>query len=533
MRAIAMQRFGGPEVLELVDLPTPTAGPGEVLVRIVATSVNPVDWKIREGFLQKGLPHRFPVVPGWDAAGIVEATGEGARRFSRGDAVWAYTRLPEVHHGSYAELLALPEGHLARKPASLLFHEAGAVPLAGLTSWQALMRKGDVGPGATVLVHAAAGGVGHLAVQIAKSAGARVLGTAGPANQAFLRELGVDHPIDHAAGDFRDAVRAVCPEGVTVAFDTVGGDVQARTFDVVKKGGRLVSIATRPDAAEADKRGIVADYVFVEPSSSELDRLAALADEGKLRPHISAILPLAAAGEAQTRSREGRTRGKIVIALGFTAGRASASLHLLDPVEAQREGEDGGPAPRGAGEGELLEGVAHAGVDLGVLGGAGDDLHGVHRARGAHGGLDGDLGAVALRGAGAERVAAVELVGVLVHRGEDVLLGDLRDHGRVRRGLARGRRGRRARVLGGAGGRGGGGRGCPGRGGRGRARGAGGSGGMGVAPIVTGGLGLRLRGGRGRGPGAAQEEGDGEGEGEASAHAGEEMPGRAALSSPS
>jgi NADPH2:quinone reductase len=315
MRAIAVHRFGGPEVLELVNLPDPAPRAGEVLIRILAAGVNPVDWKIREGLLDKRLPHRFPFVPGWEIAGFVEATGEGATRFARGDAVWSYTRLPEVQHGAYAELLALPETMVASKPASMFFYEAGAVPLAGLTSYQALLRQGDVKPGATVLVHAASGGVGHLAVQLAKSAGATVLGTAGKANQDFVKSLGADHVIDYTAGDFRDAVRAVCPEGVTVVFDTVGGEVLTRSYDVVAKGGRLVSIAGAPDQAEAAKRGIKVEYVFVEPSAPDLDRLRQLSDEGKLRVHVSSVLPLSEAREAHVKSREGRTRAKAVLVL--------------------------------------------------------------------------------------------------------------------------------------------------------------------------------------------------------------------------
>lgn len=315
MRAIAIDRFGGTDTLRVAHLPDPKPRTGEVLVRIVAAGVNPVDWKIREGFLQKAFPHHFPLVPGWEAAGFIEAAGEGARRFARGDAVYAYTRLPEVQHGTYAELIALPESFVARKPAALLFHEAAGVPLAGLTAYQALIRPGDIGPGSTVLVHAAAGGVGHLGVQIAKSTGARVIGTASAVNRAFVERLGVDHVIDYKAGDFRDAVRAIVPEGVTVAFDTVGGEVGRRSLDVVAKGGRLVSVVDRPAPEEAEKRGVRAAYHFVEPSGAELDRLSALADEGKLRVHVSSILPLAEAAEAHVKSREGRTRGKIVLAI--------------------------------------------------------------------------------------------------------------------------------------------------------------------------------------------------------------------------
>jgi NADPH2:quinone reductase len=277
MRAVAIDRFGGPETLTLKDLPAPVPQAGEVLIRIVASGVNPVDWKIREGYLAQRFPHHFPVVLGWECAGIVEATGAGATRFSRGDAVYSYTRLPTVQHGTYAELLALPEASVAKKPASLLFHEAAAVPLAGLTAYQALMREPGITPGSTMLVHAASGGVGHFAVQIAKAAGATVIGTAGKANQDFIKSLGVDHAIDYTAGDFREAVKKIAPDGVDLAFDTVGGDTLAKTYDVVKKGGRLVGVVAVPDAAEGTKRGFAAKYHFVEPSADDLAALGARA----------------------------------------------------------------------------------------------------------------------------------------------------------------------------------------------------------------------------------------------------------------
>lgn len=315
MRAIAIERFGGPETLKLMELPAPEPKAGEVLIRVVAAGVNPVDWKVREGYLQKLLPHRFPLISGWDAAGVVEAVGEGATRFRRGDAVYAYTRLPEVQWGAYAEYVAVPESSVAAKPRSLLFHEAAAVPLAGLTAYQALFQQPGVGPGATVLIHAASGGVGHMAVQIAKAAGATVLGTAGASNQGFLKELGVDHPINYAAGDFRDAVRKLYPDGVDVVFDCVGGGVTATSLDIVKRGGRLVSVTDPPDVAEAERRGVRAAFIFVHPSGDDLARLGAMADEGKLRPHVTSLFPLADAAKAQVQSREGRTRGKAVLLL--------------------------------------------------------------------------------------------------------------------------------------------------------------------------------------------------------------------------
>lgn len=315
MRAIAIERFGGPETLKPVDVSPPAPKAGEVQIRIVASGINPVDWKIREGYLQKMFPHQFPLILGWEAAGFIEATGEGASRFRRGDAVYAYTRLPEVQWGTYAEYVTVPESFVAPKPSSLLFHEAAAVPLAALTAYQGLFGKPGVGKGTTVLVHAASGGVGHFAVQIAKSVGAVVLGTAGKSNQAFIQELGVDHAIDYSAGDFRDAVRRVAPGGIDLALDFVGGETLTKSLDIVKRGGRLLSIAGQPDAAEAEKRGIVAHYHFVEPSGEDLVKLGALADEGKLRPHVSSIFSLNDAAKALIQSQEGRTRGKTVLVM--------------------------------------------------------------------------------------------------------------------------------------------------------------------------------------------------------------------------
>lgn len=315
MRAIAIERFGGPETLKLMDLPVPEPGNGELLIRIAASGINPVDYKIREGMLQKALPHRFPLIPGWEAAGVIEGEGGGTGRFRRGDAVFAYTRKAEVQGGTYAQYVVVPESFVAPMPKSLLFHEAASVPLAGLTAYQALFREPDVVRGATVLIHAAAGGVGMFGVQLAKGAGATVIGTAGRDNQAFIQALGVDHAIDYTAGDFRDAVKAICPGGVDVVFDCVGGDTMVRSLDVVKEGGRLVSIVSTPDADAAAKKGVRAHYHFVEPNSEELGELGDRIDAGKVKVFVSALYPLAAAAEAQEKSRERHIRGKAAIIL--------------------------------------------------------------------------------------------------------------------------------------------------------------------------------------------------------------------------
>lgn len=317
MRAIALEQFGGPDVLKLMDLPTPQPGPGEVRIRVAASGVNPVDWKIREGFLKGAFPYAFPLIPGWECSGFIDALGDGASRFRRGDAVYAYTRLPTVRYGTYAEFIVVPEGYVAAKPERMLLHQAAGVPLAGLTAWQSLFRgHDDVRAGATVLVHAASGGVGMFAAQLARAVGARVIATAGPANQDFLRGLGVHHAVDYQAGDFREAVRAVAPDGVDVVMDCVGKDTLARSYELVRPGGRLVGVVDTPDQAAAQQHGLrLAHYHFVQPSAHELAELGRLIDSGAVRAHVSAIYALEDAARAQIASREGRTRGKAVLAL--------------------------------------------------------------------------------------------------------------------------------------------------------------------------------------------------------------------------
>jgi NADPH:quinone reductase-like Zn-dependent oxidoreductase len=285
------------------------------VIRIVAAGVNPVDWKIREGWLKSRIPHAFPLVPGWDVAGTVEDLGDGVARFKKGDRVFAYARKPVVQWGAYAELIALPESSAAKMPSKLLFEESAAVPLAALTAHQSLLRDPSLGPGKAVLVLAAAGGVGHFAVQLARIAGARVLAVAGTANQEFVLGLGAESPIDYTREDWSDAVDRICPEGVDFVLDALGGEEQKKALNVLKPGGRLVGIVSPPDEALAKKREVSADYVFVSPSAEQLGQLASWVDAGKLRPHVSRVFPLAEAAQAQQLSQAGHVRGKLVLAL--------------------------------------------------------------------------------------------------------------------------------------------------------------------------------------------------------------------------
>ncbi|MFF4211892.1 NADP-dependent oxidoreductase [Streptomyces sp. NPDC001796] len=307
MRAITVNRYGGPDALELAETDDPKVGPDSVLVRVKAAGVNPVDWKIVAGHLDPVMYVHFPLVPGWDVAGVVEAVGLDVPEFSVGDEVFGYVRKDEVQHGTYAELVAAPVRTLARKPASLSWQQAAGVPLAGLTAWQSLSRVG-VAEGDTVLVHAAAGGVGSFAVQIAVAKGARVIGTAGEHNHDFLRSLGAE-PVTYGDG-LADRVRQLAPGGIDAAVDYVGGDAVAVSEQLLKDRSRLASIV---DPAVTEHGG---HHVWVRPDSADLAELARLADAGKLDVHVEHALPLAEAAEAFRLSMSGRTRGKIVLEVG-------------------------------------------------------------------------------------------------------------------------------------------------------------------------------------------------------------------------
>lgn len=313
MQAIAIERFGGREELRLMDRPDPKVGPDAVLWDNRASSVNPVDWKIREGRLDAAFDHVFPVILGWDAAGVVRATGPAVTGFRPGDEVYAYCRKDVIGAGTYAERVAMREWAVARKPASLSFEEAGALPLAGLTALQ--MRDAlAVGDGDVVLVQAAAGGVGHLAVQLAKAAGAHVIGTAGAANHDFVRELGADEVIDYRGQDVAEAVLASHPGGIDAVFDIFGGDAQPEAARYLARGrGRIASIAAPPDAERFAADGIGTRYVFVRPSAAGLAELAALVDGGSLRVHVSETVPLSDTARAHELVEGGHTRGKVAI----------------------------------------------------------------------------------------------------------------------------------------------------------------------------------------------------------------------------
>ena len=308
MRAAIYDQHGGAEVLEVREVPEPPVGPDTVLVRARATSVNPVDWKIREGYLRGAYPHHLPIIPGWHVAGVVEALGPAVRTgLQVGDEVFGYVRRDDVAMGTTAELVAAPERTLARKPAGISFGEAAALPLAGMTAYQCLVEELDVQPGERVLVHAASGGVGHLAVQIAKALGAHVIGTASPANHAWLRELGADQVLDYNAGPISSQLG---DDLVDAVVDLVGGEALSDAPKQVRDTSRVVSII---DADTVLAQG--GHYVFVRPSRENLQALTDLVESGRLTVTVAETFDLDHVADAHRLSEGGHPRGKVVITL--------------------------------------------------------------------------------------------------------------------------------------------------------------------------------------------------------------------------
>ena len=310
MRAIRQKALGGPEVLELVDVPRPSPTPTEVLVRTVAAGVNPVDWKLRA---RGGLLGEPPFTVGWDVAGVVEEVGYGVTRFSVGDSVFGMPRFPR-EAAAYAEYVTSPSRQLARVPQGLGDVEAGALPLAGLTAWQALVETADVRPGQRVLVLGAAGGVGHLAVQIAKARGAYVLGTARAEKHSFLADLGIDEAIDYTTEAVSDRAH-----DVDVVVDLVGGDTGRDALPALKDDGLFVAVPSSSgiDALHAAAAGRVRiTGILVEPDRAGLEALGALVESGGLRVHVEKTFPLAEASRAHELGETGRVRGKLVLTLG-------------------------------------------------------------------------------------------------------------------------------------------------------------------------------------------------------------------------
>ncbi len=316
MHAIRVAKFGGPEVLSYEQVPTPQAAEGQVLVKVHAAGVNPVDWKVRDGKFQAFGPQP-PLTPGYEVSGEVAAIGGGVTTWKAGDQVYAY--LSVAGGGGYAEYVAVPANILAAKPVTVDHVHAGGVPLAALTAWQALFDVAKLKEGQTVLIHAGAGGVGHFAVQFARIKGARVIATASAANADFLKSLGADEVIDYKSQKFEELVK-----DVDVVLDPIGGDTQEKSLGVIKKGGYLVSIVQPPSPAKLAEHGISGSAFLVHPDAKQLKEIAGLIDAGKVKPHVSEIFPLADAAKAHEKSQTGRTVGKIVLDVTGEGSTAAA-----------------------------------------------------------------------------------------------------------------------------------------------------------------------------------------------------------------
>jgi NADPH:quinone reductase-like Zn-dependent oxidoreductase len=316
MKAIQIHSFGGPEVLMYQDVPRPTAGTGEVLIRVQAAGVNPAEWKAASGKAKLIREMPLPLTLGWDVSGIVEEVGPDVTAFQQGDAVYGLLRFPSPSAGTYAEYVTAPVADLALKPTSIDHIHAAAVPMAALTAWQGLFEHGKLEAGQTALITGAAGGVGHFAVQLAKSKGAQVIGVASGRHAAFLREMGVDQFIDYTSTSIEDVAH-----DVDLLLDTVGGRDGDHLLSVLKRGGTLIPVLSRSySAGRVEEAGItirttLANIMQLRSNGAQLVEIGELIDAGQVRVAIDAVVPLAEAARAHERSAAGHVQGKIVLAV--------------------------------------------------------------------------------------------------------------------------------------------------------------------------------------------------------------------------
>lgn len=309
MKAARIHAYGDASQIKIEEAPLPTLNPDDVLIRAIATSVNPVDWKIRAGYLQQMIQYAMPLTLGLDVSGVVAAIGSAVTRFKIGDAV--YSRPDTTRNGTYAEFVAVRESEIAFKPTTISHVEAASLPLVSITAWQTLITTAALAKGQRVLIQAGAGGVGSIAIQLAKSLGAHVTATASAGKLALLRGLGADEVIDYRAQDFATVAR-----DMDVVLDTMGGAVQDASWATLKPGGILVSIASQPSQDRAQAEGKRAAFVFIGPDAQILTDLAALVDASQIRPVIGAEYSLDHTADAQRASETGRSTGKIVIYTG-------------------------------------------------------------------------------------------------------------------------------------------------------------------------------------------------------------------------
>jgi NADPH:quinone reductase-like Zn-dependent oxidoreductase len=305
MKAIRIHAYGGPDVLVYEDAPRPSIGDNEVLVKVHAASLNPVDRFTRAGYLQQMINFPLPMVPGLDLSGVVEAIGSDVRSLAVGHAVYGYSSM--ARQGAYAEYAAVKETEVAPKPATVDHVHAAAVPLAALSAWQAL-DAASLGPGQTILIHGAGGGVGTFAVQFALERGARVLGTASGGKIELLRQMGVSEAIDYTTTRFEDVAH-----DVDVVMDNIGGEVTERSWGVLKPGGILVTPVGQPDPAVAAAHGVRGVALMTQPNAEQLAEIARLMDAGTVKSVVSEVFPLSEARRAHELLEGGHTRGKLVL----------------------------------------------------------------------------------------------------------------------------------------------------------------------------------------------------------------------------
>jgi NADPH:quinone reductase-like Zn-dependent oxidoreductase len=304
MKAVVAHEYGAPEVLKFEEVSRPQPKEDEALVRVIASSVNPADPLTLSGKYAREFGTHLPLIPGYDIAGVVEKTGANVTKLKVGDAVYGYP----TFGGGWADYVTVKEWEVAAKPKSLNFVESAAVPMGGLTAWQALVDVAKLQPGQTVLVHGGSGGVGSFAIQIAKARGARVIATASTANQDLLKQLGADVAVDYTKTKFEDVAK-----DVDAVLDPVGRETLARSYGVVKKGGIVMSLVARPDPAEIKKHGIRGAGISVHPDAEDLGEIAQLIDAGKIKPIVTQVLPLNQAIAAQQQAATHHTRGKVVL----------------------------------------------------------------------------------------------------------------------------------------------------------------------------------------------------------------------------
>lgn len=311
MKAAIINQYGHADQLLYTDVDEPDITTNEVLIEIKATSVNPIDWKIREGYFQQNLTYPFPLILGWDAAGVIKKVGRRVTKFAVGDKVFVSPDLKR--NGTYAEYVAVDESFVAKKPERLSFEEAASIPLVGLTSWQSLVDVAKINRNERILIQAGAGGIGSFSIQLAKAFGCWVATTASDKNVDFLKQLGADQVINYEQENITEVLSRV-----DVVFDTLGGASQKQSYEVLKKGGRLVSIAEVPDKQIAKKYGVKGFYVFMNQNGDDLEKIGKLLDSGDIQPTVGKVTHLSEIQEAHRLSETGHTRGKIVLKVNAT-----------------------------------------------------------------------------------------------------------------------------------------------------------------------------------------------------------------------